>query len=237
MNDRFKGKVVLVAGGTGGLGRAISLAFLQEGARVIATYHIPSEFEALQAVAGNASLEGERLDVTDVAAVTQAIQRIVGTYSRVDAMVNAVGGYAGGSKLWDTESGTLDRMLSLNLRAGFVLAHAVAPVMMSLRSGAIVNIAARAGVEPTAGNSAYSASKAAAIAMLESLAAELKGSGVRANSVLPSIIDTEANRKAMPDADFTKWPKAADIAKVVLFLCGDDARVIHGAAIPVYGTA
>jgi NAD(P)-dependent dehydrogenase (short-subunit alcohol dehydrogenase family) len=237
MNDRFKDKVVLVAGGTGGLGRAISLAFLQEGARVIVTWYKQEEFEALKAAAGHANLEGERLDVTDEAAVTQAVQRLVGTYSRVDAMVNAVGGYAGGEKLWETGTKTLEQMLTLNLRAGFVLAHAVAPAMVRLGNGSIVNIAARAGREPTAGGSAYAASKAAALAMIESLAADLKGSGVRANSVLPSIIDTEANRKAMPDADFTKWPKAADIAKVVLFLCSDDARVIHGAAIPVYGTA
>src|SRR5207302_8171348 len=101
--------------------------------------------------------------------------------------------------------------------------------------GAIVNIASKAALDHSAALAAYSASKAAALAMIDSLAADLKGTGVRANSVLPSIIDTEANRKAMPKADFSKWPKPEEIAKVVLFLCSDDARVIHGAAIPVYG--
>ena len=98
-----------------------------------------------------------------------------------------------------------------------------------------MNVASRAAVDHAAGAAAYAASKAAAVAMIDSLAADLKGTGVRANSVLPSIIDTEANRKAMPKADFAKWPKPEDIARVILFLCSDDARVIHGAAIPVYG--
>jgi NAD(P)-dependent dehydrogenase (short-subunit alcohol dehydrogenase family) len=124
-------------------------------------------------------------------------------------------------------------MLSLNLRSGHALARAAAPELLRSGRGAIVNIAARAALEHGAGSAAYNASKAAALALFDSLAAELAGSGVRVNSVLPSIIDTPANRAAMPDADFARWPKADDIARVVLFLCSDDARVIHGAAIPV----
>lgn len=235
MADRFKDKVVLVAGGTGGLGRAVSLALLGEGARVVTTYYHAAEFEALKAAAGGGNLAGEKLDVTDEAAVAQVVSAIVAKYGRLDALINTVGGWAGGSKLWETGVPTLDKMLTLNLRAGFVLSRAVVPAMLKQGRGAIVNIAAKAGLEPPAGGSAYAASKAAAIAMLESLAADLKGSGVRANTVLPSIIDTEANRKSMPGADYSKWPKPEDIAKVILFLCSDDARVIHGAAIPVYG--
>src|SRR5581483_9982441 len=103
--------------------------------------------------------------------------------------------------------------------------------------GVIVNIASKAALDQEAGSAAYAASKAAAVAMMNSLAADLKGSGVRVNSILPSIIDTEVNRKAMPGGDFAKWPKAEDITRVILFLCSDDARVIHGAAIPVYGNS
>jgi len=99
--------------------------------------------------------------------------------------------------------------------------------------GAIVNVASRAAVEHGAGLAAYAASKAAAVALIDSLAADLRGTGVRANSVLPSVIDTEANRKAMPKADFSKWPKPADIARVILFLCSDEASLVHGASIPV----
>jgi NAD(P)-dependent dehydrogenase (short-subunit alcohol dehydrogenase family) len=99
----------------------------------------------------------------------------------------------------------------------------------------MVHVLAKAAVDHAAGASAYSSTKAAALAMVDSLAADLKGSGVRVNAILPSIIDTAPNRKAMPQADFSKWPKAEEIARVVLFLCSDDARVIHGAALPVYG--
>jgi NAD(P)-dependent dehydrogenase (short-subunit alcohol dehydrogenase family) len=107
--------------------------------------------------------------------------------------------------------------------------------MLKQKSGSIVNITAKAALDHSAGASAYAASKAASLALFDCLAQDLKGSGVRVNSILPSIIDTEANRKAMPGADFAVWPKPEDIAKVILYLCGPDARVIHGAAIPVYG--
>jgi NAD(P)-dependent dehydrogenase (short-subunit alcohol dehydrogenase family) len=107
--------------------------------------------------------------------------------------------------------------------------------MLKQGKGAIVNVSAKAAQDHGAGAGAYAASKAASLALIDSLAADLKGSGVRANSILPSIIDTEANRKAMPGANFANWPKPEDIARVILFLCSDDAKVIHGAAIPVYG--
>jgi NAD(P)-dependent dehydrogenase (short-subunit alcohol dehydrogenase family) len=107
--------------------------------------------------------------------------------------------------------------------------------MLKQKHGAIVNVASKAALDHGAGAAAYAASKAAAVALMDSLAAEVKGTGVRVNSILPSIIDTEANRKAIAGADFRKWPKPNDIARVILFLCSDDARVIHGAAVPVYG--
>jgi NAD(P)-dependent dehydrogenase (short-subunit alcohol dehydrogenase family) len=127
-------------------------------------------------------------------------------------------------------------MLSLNLRAGYALTKAVVPQMIARKSGAIVNVAAKAACDHAAGASAYAATKAAAVALMDSLAADLMGTGVRVNSILPSIIDTAANRGAMPNADFAKWPKPEDIATVVLFLASDDARVIHGAAVPVFGS-
>ncbi len=146
-----------------------------------------------------------------------------------------MGGYTGGVKLWDLDTKDFDRMLAMNLRSGYALARAVVPAMLKQGRGSIVNIAAKAGVDHPAGAAAYAASKAAALALMDSLAAEVAGTGVRVNSVLPSIIDTEANRKAMPKAEFAKWPKPEDIARVILFLCSADAKVIHGASIPVYG--
>jgi len=214
------GKVVLVAGGTGGLGRAVSLAFLKEGARLIVTYRNDQELRDLMNLAGaDASrLVARQADVTDEAAVQQLIARIAGENGRLDILVNTVGGYAGGMKLWEMDTRTFDQMLALNLRSGYVLSRAAARVMLLQRQGAIVNVASKAALDHQAGLAAYAASKAAAVAMMDSLAAELKGSGVRVNSILPSIIDTEANRKAMPGADFTKWPKPEEIARVILFL-------------------
>ena len=237
MSARFEGKVVLVAGGTGGLGRAVTLAFLEEGAKVVATYRKQEELDALKVAAGvnTAQLDGVAVDVTDEAAVRQLIEKIVGKYRRLDAMVNAVGGYAGGAKLWELETKVFEQMLALNLRSGYALSRAAVRAMLKDGHGAIVNVASKAAVEHAGGAAAYAASKSAAVAMLDSLAEDLKGSGVRVNTILPSIIDTEANRKAMPKADFTKWPKPEEIARVILFLSSDDARVIHGAAIPVYG--
>jgi NAD(P)-dependent dehydrogenase (short-subunit alcohol dehydrogenase family) len=153
----------------------------------------------------------------------------------LDALVNAVGAYAGGVNLWDLETKVFDQMLALNLRSGYALLRSAIPAMLKQKHGSIVNVASKAALDHGAGAAAYAASKAAAVALMDSLAAEVKGTGVRVNSILPSIIDTEANRKAMAGADFAKWPKANDIARVILFLCSDDARVIHGAAVPVYG--
>ena len=230
---------VLIAGGTGGLGRAVSLAFLNESAKVAVTYRSESEFAALKQAARDASslLEGHQVDATDETAVARLIAELTSNHGRIDALVNTIGGYSAGAPLWETEPAVLDRMLTLNLRAGYLLARAVVPVMLKQGSGAIVNIAARAAVDHAAGAFAYAASKAAAVAMIDSLAADLKGAGVRANSVLPSIIDTEPNRRAMPKADFSKWPTPEEIARVILFLCSEDARLISGASIPVYGSS
>ncbi|HLW53186.1 MAG TPA: SDR family NAD(P)-dependent oxidoreductase [Candidatus Angelobacter sp.] len=231
----FTDKVVLVAGGTGGLGRAVSLAFLEAGAQVIVTYQHDTEFAELHRLASNAArLVGRMFDLTDEAAVEQLIDGIVREHARLDVMVNTVGAYTGGPKFWELRTDVFERMLALNLRAGFLLSRAAAGVMVKQQQGAIVNVAAKAAIDHGAG-AAYAASKSAALAMIDSLAADLKGTGVRANSILPSIIDTEANRKAMPGSDFSKWPKPEAIARVVLFLCSDDARVVQGAAVSVYG--
>jgi len=242
MSVRFAGKLVLVAGGTGGLGRAVSLAFLEEGAKVVVTYREQKEFDAVKSESGaNGSLiagdqiEGHRVDVTDETAVRQLMDRVLAEHGRLDALVNTVGGYAGGVNLWELETKVFDQMLALNLCSGYALSRAAIPVMLKQRHGAIVNVAAKAALDHGAGAAAYAASKAGALALMDSLAAEVKGTGVRVNSILPSIIDTEANRKAMPNADFAKWPKPQEIARVILFLCSDDAKVIHGAAVPVYG--
>ena len=237
MNGRFSGKVVLIAGGTGGLGQAVTLAFLEEGAQVVVTYRNPKELDAAKSSAGaNASsLQGQQVDVTNQAAVDELVRNLLAEYGRLDAVVNTVGGYAGGVKLWEMDPKVFDQMLALNLRSGYLLLRAIVPAMIRQKHGTVINVASKAAVDHAAGAAAYAASKAAAVAMMDSVAADLKDTGVRVNSILPSIIDTEINRKAMPNADFARWPKPEEIARVVLFLCSDDAKLVHGAAVPVYG--
>ncbi len=237
MSSDFSDKVVLVAGGTGGLGQAVSLAFLEEGAQVAVTWRHESEFQSLKDFAANHAtrLSGFNVDVTDPVQTADLVDHIVSRSNQLDVLVNTVGGYAGGTPLWELEPEVFARMIDLNLRATYALAKSAVPPMLARKSGSVVNIASKAAWDHAAGASAYTSTKAAAVALIDSLAADLIGTGVRANSILPSIIDTEANRKAMPNADFSKWPKAEDIAEVVLFLASDRARVIHGAAIPVFG--
>jgi NAD(P)-dependent dehydrogenase (short-subunit alcohol dehydrogenase family) len=236
MTTQFSGKITLVTGGTGGLGKAVSLAFLREGAAVIATYVIRDEADALRDIAGgNAKLELLPLDATDESACRNLVDGITARHGRLDVLVNTIGAYVGGKPLWETEAKVLQLMLALNLHSGFNMAKAVVPAMLRQKAGVIVNIAARAALDHAAGAAAYAASKSAALALFDCLAQDLKGRGVRVNSVLPSIIDTEANRKAIPNADFSIWPKPEEIARVILFLCGDHAKVVHGAAVPVYG--
>ncbi len=231
----FSNSVVLVAGGTGGLGRAVCLAFLEAGARVAVTFRGRQDLVALKAASGaaHARLDGHEVDVTDEKASRDLIEAIRGRYGRFDALVNTVGGFAGGKDLWEEDEDVLDRMLSLNLRTGWALARAAVPVLLAQGRGSIVNVAAQAALVPPPKLAAYAASKAAAVALFGSLAAELKDTGVRANTILPHIIDTDANRKAMPGADFSKWPKPEEIARVILFLCSDESKLLHGAAIPV----
>jgi NAD(P)-dependent dehydrogenase (short-subunit alcohol dehydrogenase family) len=234
---RFAGKVVLVTGGTGALGRAVSLAFFYESAEVIVTYRKDEEWRELKSLArtDDSRLTGYQVDVADEAAVDELIKTVVSKHGQLDVLINTVGGYAGGVKLWDLNTKVFERMLDLNVRPAFLLSRAAVRRMLEQRNGVIVNVAAKAAFDHASGAAAYAASKAAAVALMDCLAADLMGSGVRVNSILPSIIDTEANRKAMPDADFTAWPKSEDIARVILFLCSDDAKLIHGAAVPVYG--
>ncbi|MGB6546359.1 MAG: SDR family NAD(P)-dependent oxidoreductase [Candidatus Acidiferrales bacterium] len=234
----FDDKVALVAGGTGALGREVAMALLEAGARVAVTYRRADEFQAFVAAAertGAPAPEGASVDVTDVTAVETYVAELAARHGRLDILVNAVGGYGGGKNVWEAGADDYDRMMALNFKAGFALVHAIVPVMIRQNRGWIVNVASKAAYGHSAGAALYAASKAAALVLMESLAEEVKAYNINVNSIVPSIFDTAANRQAMPKADYSKWPKPEQIARVVLFLCSEDARLIHGAAIPVYG--
>jgi NAD(P)-dependent dehydrogenase (short-subunit alcohol dehydrogenase family) len=232
---RFQGQMVLVTGGTGALGSAVARGFLQEGANVAVTYRKQQEYDDLRSAvsADGARLRGHQVDVTDEAEMLRLAASIEAEFRRLDVLVNAAGAYSGGPKLWEMESAVLERMLDVNLRSAFVSARSVLPILLKQRRGCLINVAAKAAVDQPAGAGAYAASKAAAVALMHSLAMDLKGTGIRANSILPNVIDTAANRRDMPHADFATWTKPEEIARVILFLCTPDARPINGAAIPV----
>jgi len=232
---RWQGQLILVTGGTGALGSAVARAFLEGGAQVAVTYRTRQEFEDLRRVAAadGARLRGHQVDVTDEAQMLSLTNALEAEFQRLDALVMVVGGYAGGSKLWETASAVLERMLAVNLHSVYVSSRAVLPIMLRQGSGCIVNVAARSAVEQPGGAGAYVASKAAALALMHSLAMDLKSTGIRVNSVLPNIIDTAANRRDMPRADFASWTKPEEIARVILFLCSPEAKAINGAAVPV----
>ncbi len=229
-------RTVIVAGGTGALGGSVARAFLTDGARVVVTSQRQQEIDELSESAGkNPMLSGATLDATDEIAAAKFIADTESRFGPVDSLVVTIGGYAGGKNLWETSIATYEQMLNLNLRAAFIMARAVLPGMIKRNRGAIVNIASRAAYERSATAAMYAASKAGVLALFNSLAEEVKPYNINVNSIVPSIMDTPANRRAMPKADFSIWPKTDDIAKVIVFLCSDGAKVIHGAAVPVYG--
>jgi NAD(P)-dependent dehydrogenase (short-subunit alcohol dehydrogenase family) len=234
---RFQDKVALVAGGTGALGRSVSAAFAREGARVIATYRRQSEFDAFvsQSKGSVHGVTGVMVDATDAIGVVRMVESILANTGALDILVNTIGGYHGGKRIWEEDLASYEQMMALNLKAGFVLARAVIPAMIRQSRGWMVNVASRAGYGQSPGAALYAASKAGALALFDSLAAEVKSYPICVNSVVPSIFDTPANRQAMPAADYASWPKPEEIADVILFLCSQQARIIHGAAIPVYG--
>ncbi len=234
---RFQDKVALIAGGTGALGRAVSVAFAREGACVIVTYRRQAEFDAFvsESKGNDPGVTGVMVDATDLAAVGRAIDSILAKWGALDILVNTIGAYHGGKNIWEEDPSSYEQMMALNLKAGFVLARGVVPAMVRQNRGWIVNVASRAAYDRSPGAALYAASKAGALALFGSLAEEVKPYPICVNSVVPSIFDTAANRQAMPGADHSRWPKPEEIAKVILFLCSEEARVIHGAAIPVYG--
>jgi NAD(P)-dependent dehydrogenase (short-subunit alcohol dehydrogenase family) len=228
-------RVVVISGGTGALGQAMVLAFLGAGARVCVPYVVPAEQAALQArlaPAEAARVEMKPCDLADEAAVNAYVSDIAARLRRVDVLVNAVGGFAGGD-LASTPMAEWNRMMTLNLTTAVVGCRAVLPEMTRARWGRIVNIASRAVIPPQGGFIAYTVSKAAVITLTQALAQEVRAQGVTVNAVLPSTMDTPANRKAMPDADRSGWVSTESVAQVVAFLASDAAGAVTGAAVTV----
>jgi len=229
------GRVAIVTGGTGALGQAITANLLESGAIVAIPYAVAEERATLEgqlAPDRRARLLAIAADVTDEAAVGKFVQAVRDRHGRVDAIVNAVGGFAGGD-LVSTSLLEWERMMNLNLTSAVIACRAVLPGMIAAASGRIVNIASRAVIPPQGGFIAYTVSKTAVITLTQALAQEVKRHGITVNAVLPSTMDTPANRRAMPDADRSGWVGTADVARVVAFLLSEQATAVTGAAVPV----
>ena len=225
---------VLVAGGTGALGSAVLRELLDADYRVTTTWVDGRERERVSDAFGDdAALALVEADLMEPEAVERAVQSV----PDLSAVVNLVGGFLSGPRVHDTDPEDWERMLRLNLRPGFLLARAAVPRLLERGGGGYVGVAARAALQPFPGAAAYSTAKAGVIAFVKALHADYAKGGLRANAVLPSIIDTPANRAATPDADFSKWVQPAEIASVIRFLVSEDSSVTSGAAIPVYGRA
>lgn len=221
-------RIVLVTGASGALGRAVVTAFRTLGDRVVALdRHARTADDGLIHVAA---------DLADAAAVKAAVdQAIAAAGSAIDVLVNVAGGFDMGPPVHETGDDLFDRMLDMNTRSMLNTARAVVPGMLARKAGKIVSVAAAAGLKANAHMGAYAVSKSAVIRLTEAMSAELRGSGINVNCVLPTIIDTPANRAAMPKADPAKWVSPDDLARVIVFLASHDACAIHGAALPVTG--
>lgn len=219
----MKEKVVLITGGAGALGQTVVPAFVSTGASIILGDLNPMQVPGVTAL---------KADLTDEAQVRNLVDEVIRTSGRLDALINLVGGFAAG-RVVETESSLWQRMLTMNLTSAFLLSQAVLPSMLQRRHGRIVHVAARAALEPFAGAAAYIVSKAGLVGLIRTLALELEGSGVTVNAVLPSTIDTPANRRAMPAADRSKWARPDSIAQTLTFLASDAASQISGALIPI----
>ena len=235
----LNGKVVLVTGATGNLGRVVVKRLLETGAVVAAVYRDEARFQDLVVFVGGAndSLGGFKADVTLETSVRDMVGAVLIRYGRIDALLNLAGDYRGGADISTTAEDDWDYLIRTNLKSAFLCSRAVLPAMMKANSGRIVCVAARPAVEKKgrAKSGAYAVSKAGVVVLTETMAEETGKFGLTVNCILPGTIDTPENRTAIPGGDFAKWAKPEEIATVLLFLISDGSSVTSGAAIPVFG--
>jgi NAD(P)-dependent dehydrogenase (short-subunit alcohol dehydrogenase family) len=226
--------VVMITGATGNLGRAVASAFAKAGARLCLVARKPGDIEGYRKE-GAGDILACPADLMDAKAVEAAVAGAVERFGQIDVLCNIAGGFAMGEAVHEIDADGWAHMMELNAGSVLRMSHAVVPHMLAKKRGRIVNVGAYGALSGKARMGAYIASKAAVIRLTESMAAELRESGINVNCVLPSIIDTPENRAAMPKANPAKWVAPAALADVILFLASPAARAVHGAALPVVG--
>jgi NAD(P)-dependent dehydrogenase (short-subunit alcohol dehydrogenase family) len=224
-------QTAIVTGATGGLGAAVVRVFLAHGWRVVATGRSESDLEELAAEEGVTPVAADLMEVAEVAEVAA----VAGP--GLSAVVNLVGGFAAGGRVHEAAVEGFEDQLRLHLRPTYLMSAAAIPAMLAGGGGAIVCVSSRAALRPFPGAAGYVTAKAAVLGFVDALDAEYRGDGIRVNAVLPSTIDTPANRRAMPRADASAWVAPETIAEVIAFLCSDAAAATSGAHVPVYGRA
>lgn len=232
----FTDRVVVVTGAVGNLGVTTARAFQAAGANLVLVDRSPDRLQRVYAdiAASPDHLLAHSVDLTNSEAVAAMAAAAFDRFGRIDVLVNTAGGYRAGTPLHETPLETWDFLFNLNARTVFTASRAAIPYLLQGGTGKIVSIAARPGLQGQAHAAVYSAAKSAVIRLTESMSAELKGSHINVNCIIPGTIDTPQNRQATPDADFSQWVQPESLADVILFLASDAARDIHGAAIPVY---
>lgn len=226
----MQGKVVLVTGADDGLGRFVTQAFLDAGATVVGTstriQQSAFKNDRFTAIAGA---------ISNLESAQNLVCECTSRFGKMDVLAHTVGGFAGGSSVADTDDATFQKMMDINLNSVFHMVRAALPALRTSGNGRLIAIGSRAALEPGSGVGAYSASKAAMVSLIRTVATENKDAGVRANVILPGTMDTPANRQAMPKADPAKWVQPAAVASLMVWLASDAGSEINGAVIPVYG--
>lgn len=228
----FTGQTVLITAASGGLGKTVTRQFLDAGAAVAAVARSwPGEAEQ------DGRLKRLCADLSDPEGAREAVAGALAVNGRIDVLLHLAGGFAGGEPVWKTEDETWTQMMAVNLNAAFYVFRSVLPHMLEARRGRIIAVGSRTGEQPASGLSAYGVAKAGLHTLVRTVALEVKTQGITVNAVLPSVIDTAANREAMSSADFSKWVQPASIGRLLLWLASEEAGDVSGALIPIYGRA
>src|SRR6266700_4227265 len=228
----MKDRVVLITGARGGLGSFVTQRFLTTGVRVVGTSRSISKEDFPEP-----NFVPLPVDFTKSAAVREAVETVVSRFGKLDVLVHVMGGFAGGKTVVETDDATWEQMRDLNLTSAFYTLRAAIPYLRKSHNGRIVAIGSQSAVEPHSGLGAYVTFKSALTMLIRTVALENKDAGLTANVVLPGTMDTPANRKSMPDGDFSKWVQPKDVADLVLWLSDERARHVTGLAVPIEGAS
>ncbi len=231
---KLRGLTTLITGGTGALGHLVAEKFLGEGSNVATSYLFEDELKRLTESFRN-NVFVVRADVTSDDEVAVLFQRVIQKFGRVDILINIVGGFLPRSNVSDTKSKDWDHMMNMNLRSVFLCAREFLRKLGDAAYGRIISMAAMPALRPSAGRAAYAVSKGGVVTLTQTLGEELRGTGVTANAIAPSIIRTQANIASMPGEDSSKWVAPEEIAELMMFLCSEGGRSVNGACIPIFG--